>query len=242
MAIEINNNVGNGAIKGFGMQMGRTGMDPLSKSIQSQIANRQKEMQELSKVENMSLQDKMKKRQEIQKEIADLNNQLRQHQIEQRKEQQTKKSSMDDMIGGSNQAPKKSSKTGIGMSSASMQAIISSEASIGQIELQSSVKTEMKGKSAILKSEIQMDKGRGASTEVKEAELADTEKKIDNITSLQMRALSDINENIEKAAKEDSRVEERDLEAAESETISAENVSEKAAPSEQAVTHVDVLL
>ena len=64
--------------------------DSVSKNIQNQIANAQKQLQELSSNKEMSVEEKMKKRQEIQQQITDLNNRLRQHQIEQRKEQQAK--------------------------------------------------------------------------------------------------------------------------------------------------------
>lgn len=203
MAMEISNTMGGGAVKGFGMQMGQPSMDSFSKNIQSRIANKQKEMQELAKAEDMSVEDKLKKRQEIQKEITDLNQQLRQHRIEKRKEQQTRKASMDDMLGGSHQTPNGGTKPGTGMSSASMQAIISADVSLGQIKLQSSVKTEMKGRAAILQSEIEMDKARGADTQAKEAELEDAEKRIDIITSSQLSELSDVDEELEEAAKED---------------------------------------
>lgn len=269
MAMEINNNRGNGTFKGLAMQTWNTDMDSVSKNIQRQIANKKKQMQELSKSEDMSAEDKMKRRQEIQKEIADLNNQLRQHQIEQRREQQTKKSSMNDMLGGSNQVSKKSSKSGTGMSSASMQAIISADVSMGQVKMQSSVKTEMKGKAAVLKSEIQRDKGRGASTETKEAELADVEGKIDSVTSSQMNALSDINKKLAEAAKEDSKTKKTDekkdkkgvdqkdtekngelissetvvntnLDTTESQYANVENLLGQSDVSEQAVIHVDI--
>ena len=95
-----------------GMQAGSSGritqMDSVSKNIQNQIANAQKKLQELSSNEELSIEDKMKKRQEIQQEINNLNQQLRQHQMEQRKEQQTKKTSMDDMLGGSRKTAPKS--------------------------------------------------------------------------------------------------------------------------------------
>jgi hypothetical protein len=177
-------------------------MDSYSKNIQSQIANKQKEMQELSKSEDMSLEDKMKKRQEIQQEIADLNNQLRQHQIEQRKEQQSKGSSMDDMLGGNRQAQKKSAKSGTGMSRASMQAIMSADASMGQVKVQSQVKTNLEGRTGVLETEIKYD--TSGNTEAKEAELADIKEKVNNVTSSQMSALSDINKNLEEAAKADN--------------------------------------
>lgn len=82
-------------INGTNTQMGQMGMnqaaDSYSRNIQSQIANAQKQLQELSSNEEMTLEEKMKKRQEIQQQISDLNMQLRQHQMEQRKEKQQAK-------------------------------------------------------------------------------------------------------------------------------------------------------
>ena len=60
--------------------------DSVSKNIRDQIANAQKQLQEISSNKEMSVEQKMKRRQEIQQQISDLNNQLRQHQIEQRKQ------------------------------------------------------------------------------------------------------------------------------------------------------------
>ena len=69
---------------------GQAGMvqkeDAVSKSIRKQIANKQKELQNLSSNQEMEMEEKSKKRQEIMQEINDLNNQLRQHQMEQRRE------------------------------------------------------------------------------------------------------------------------------------------------------------
>ena len=82
-----------------GMNMKAT--DSVSKNIQNQIANAQKQLQDISGNKDMSIEEKMQKRQEVLQEITDLNNQLRQHQMEMRKEkQQAKGSSMNDMLGG----------------------------------------------------------------------------------------------------------------------------------------------
>ena len=51
------------------------GTDSVSKNIQNQIANAQKELQELSSNKEMSIEEKMNRRQEIQQQITDLNNQ-----------------------------------------------------------------------------------------------------------------------------------------------------------------------
>ena len=66
------------------------GTDPVSQSIQKQIADAQKQLQEISADDRLSVEDKMKKRQEIQQQITSLNQQLRQHEIDLRKEKQEK--------------------------------------------------------------------------------------------------------------------------------------------------------
>lgn len=195
-------------INGTNTQTGTIGMaqanDSVSKNIQNQIANAQQKLQDLSSNEEMSLEDKMKKRQEIQQEINDLNQQLRQHQIEQRKEQQSKKSSsMDDMVDGTKNT---SAKKGTGLSQASMQAMISADSSMKQAKVQGSMATQMEGKAGVLKSEIKMDKGRGASTEKKEEELADLQAKAQAATAAQVSTLADAGKKMEEAAKEDQKV------------------------------------
>ena len=124
-----------------GMNMTKA-TDSVSKNIQNQIANAQKQLQELSANKDMSIEEKMKKRQEIQQQITDLNNQLRQHQIEQRKEQQAKKSSMDDMLGGSKKTAPKAGKQSTGLSQASMKAMISADSAMAQAQVQGSVATK----------------------------------------------------------------------------------------------------
>ena len=180
-------------------------MDSYSKNIQNQIANAQKQLQELSSNEEMTLEEKMKKRQEIQQQISDLNMQLRQHQIEQRKEQQSKGASMDDMLGG-NRTAAKSGKQSAGLSQASMQAMISADSSMKQAKVQGSMATQMEGKAGVLESEIKMDKGRGASTEKKEEELADLQEKAQAATAAQVSTLADANKKMEEAAKADQKV------------------------------------
>ena len=201
--MNVNGINGNGTgVQAFQMKMNQ-GTDAVSKNIQNQIANAQKQMQELGENKEMSLEEKMKKRQEIQQQISDLQNQLRQHQIEQRKENQQKSgSSMDDMLGGSRQTSRKT-KGGTRMSSASMQAIISADSSMHQVKVQGAVKSEMEGKAGVLESEIKLDEARGGDTTKKREELAEVEKKAEDITASQMEILSDANKKMEEAAKAD---------------------------------------
>ncbi len=203
-------------INGTNTQTVQMGMnqatDSYSRNIQSQIANAQKQLQELSSNGDIPQEEKMKRRQEIQQQISDLNMQLRQHQMEQRRaamnsaEQQAKGSSMDDMGGGANA---KAGNKSAGLSQASMTAMISADSSIKQAKAHGSVATKMEGRSGILKSEIKLDQARGGDTQKKEGELAEVEQKAQAASSSQLSALADAGRTLEEAAKADSR-EERD--------------------------------
>ena len=205
-------------INGANTQMGQMGMnqatDSYSQNIKNQIANAQKQLQELSSNENMTLEEKMKKRQEIQQQISDLNMQLRQHQMEQRKEkQQAKGSSKNDMPGGTGNAGNtKAGGRSAGLSQASMTAMISADSSLKQAKVQGSVATKMEGRSGILQSEIKLDQARGGDTQKKEEELADVEQKAQAAASSQLSTLADAGRSMEEAAKADRREEKDDVE------------------------------
>ena len=191
---------------GNNTQAGTIGMaqtnDSVSKNIQNQIAKAQQKLRDISSDEEMSLEDKMKKRQEIQQEITNLNQQLRQHQIEQRKEQQSKsQSSMDDMIADTK---KTSSKKDTGLSQTGMKAMISADSSVKQAKTQGGVATQMKGRAAVLESEIKQDAGKG-NTEQKEAELSVLQEKAQATTKGQMSTLADADKSIKEAAEAENR-------------------------------------
>ena len=191
-------------VSGANTQMGKMGMnqatDSYSRNIQNQIANAQKQLQELSSNEEMTLEEKMKKRQEIQKQISDLNMQLRQHQMEQRRaarssseKQQAKSSSMDEMLGGTNA---KADGKSAGLSQADMTAMLSADTSIRQAKVQGGVATKLEGRANVLKAEMK----QSGSTEAKQAELADLERKAANATASQMNTLAEANKTVEEVA------------------------------------------
>ena len=181
--------------------------DSVSKNIQNQIANAQKELQELSANKEMSIEEKMKKRQEIQQQITELNQQLRQHQIEQRKEQQAKKSSMEDMLGGSRKTASKSGKQGTGLSQVSMKAMISADSAMAQAKVQGSVANKMDGRAGVLEAEIKLDMARGDDVTKKKEELAEVEQKAITAETAQLNTLADANKELEVAAKVDQQAE-----------------------------------
>ena len=207
MRINGLNGVNNTQAGGMNMMQAN---DSVSKNIQNQIANAQKQLQELSSNKEMSIEEKMKKRQEIQQQITDLNNQLRQHQIEQRKEQQAKKTSMDDMLGGTRKTATKGGNQGVGLSQASMKAMMSADSAKAQAQVQGSVATKLEGRAGILESEIKLDSARGAHVEKKQEELAEVEQKATEVQSAQMNTLAEANKELEAAVKADQQAEKTD--------------------------------
>lgn len=181
--------------------------DPVSKELQMQIADAQKQMQELAKNKDMSAEDKMKKRQELQQKINELNMQLRQHQIEQRKEKQQEKTSSDDIFdpnGQSKQSQAKEAERGVGLSLSSMEAMISADVSVKQADTQGSVASKMNGRAGVLKVEIQLDSARNGDVSAKQAQLADVKKKAQAAETAQLDTLAKANKTMKEAAESEN--------------------------------------
>ena len=194
-------------LNGANSQVGGMNMmkatDSVSKNIQNQISNAQKQLQELSANKDMSIEEKMKKRQEIQQQINDLNNQLRQHQIEQRKEK----------VENSRKQPKRSPKVGkksSGLSQANMKAMLYADSAMARAQVQGSVATQMEGRSGVLESEIKLDSARGGDVSAKKEELEEVKQKVAAVETAQMNTLADASKKMEEAAKEEQQVEKAD--------------------------------
>lgn len=173
--------------------------DSVSKGIQDQIVNAQKQLQELGANKDMTPDEKMKRRQEIQQEINNLNQQLRQHQIEKRKEQQAKNAPKKEE--NSNSQKENTPEQKSGLSTASMQAMISADSSMKQAKVQGSTARQMEDRAGVLKIEIKLDGSRGGDTASKEAELAEVEQKAENATNAQLNTLAEANQTMTEAAK-----------------------------------------
>lgn len=172
--------------------------DSVSKSIQDQIMNAQKQLQELGADKDMTPEEKMKRRQEIQQEINNLNQQLRQHQIEKRKEQQAKSASEKEERKNCQRENTSEQKTGL--STTSMQAMLSADSSIKQANVQGSNATQMEDRAGVLKIEIKLDGGRGGDTTAKKTELAEVEQKAESATNAQLNTLAEANQTMAEAA------------------------------------------
>ena len=209
-------------LNGANSQVGGMNMmkatDSVSKNIQNQISNAQKQLKELSANKDMSIEEKMKKRQEIQQQINDLNNQLRQHQIEQRKEK----------VENSRKQPKRAQKVGkksSGLSQASMKAMLYADSAMAQAQVQGSVATQMEGRAGVLESEIKLDSARGGDVSAKKEELEEVKQKVAAVETAQMNTLADASKKMEEAAKEELKTEKTD--AKETEKNKKDKVSEE---------------
>ena len=89
------------------------------------------------------------------------------------------------------------------------QSLISAGNTMKQIKLQQSVRKELKGKAGVLDSEIKRDEASGADTTAKKEELAETEKKVDDIANKQMTQMSEMNKDMKEAAKADAEEQKR---------------------------------
>lgn len=239
----------NGTNAQAGIQAGRINkpmeMDSFSKSINNQIANAQKQLQELSENKDMSMEEKMKRRQEIQQQITDLNNQLRQHQIEQRKEQQEKAAKSAEK----KESAKKGDK-GTGLSQASMTAIISADAAMSQAQVQGSVATRMEGRAGVLEAEIKLDSANGGNVEAKQEELAKVQQKAVAVGDSQTNTLASVSKDIEEAANVDKTDNKKENVSVDGEKKSVDtDVAESVAADDEVVvpkravySHVDVRL
>lgn len=189
--------------------------DSVSRNLQNQIAQAQKELRDLSSNENMTAEEKTKKKQEIQQEIADLNQQLRQHQMEQKREQQSvrkaaaegKENAEGAKSGGGKTGRAKPGGKAEGLSQASMRSMLSADSSMKQAQVQGGVATRMEGRAGVLKAEIKQD--AGGNTQAKEAELAETEQKAIDAKLSQISTLASANQEMKEAseAEQGSRTE-----------------------------------
>ncbi len=195
-------------------------MDAESRNIQKRITDAQKQLQEISANGELSGEEKMKRRQEIQKEISDLRMQLRQHQMEvKRQEQEEKRASRESTSAGK----QKEQGQGAEMSSAGMQAVISSDASLKQAKIQHSTAESLEGRANVLEAEIKQD-GGGTAVEAKQAQLAGIRERASKAEALGQETLKEAGRRLREASETEQKsgAEKTDLQARKEEAAGAE--------------------
>ena len=223
---------------------GPQGQDAVSRSIKQQIAELQKQVQQLSSNDNMSAEEKMKKRQELQKQISELNMELRQHNIEQ---QRTERQKTEQKQGGASEVSeltggKKASGQG-GISQAGMQSIISADASMKQAKIQGSVAKQAEGRANVLKAEVKQD-GPSKSSEAKEEQIAKLEQTAAAAQSAQAGTLAEANQSLKEAGKGETKAAEKTGDKKTEEEKDKKNPEDvtKTEEAKQTYEHVDVRL
>ena len=170
--------------------------DAYSKHIKTQIAQIQKEMQQLSSNEELSAEEKQKKRQEYQQKITELNNQLRQHEIDKRREKQQEQAAAK----GEEQA-KERPETNEGISKAGIKSMISADSSMKQAKSQGTVVTKLKGEARVTAREIKTDLERGGNVGAKQELLANVNQSVEKAEGWQFKELRKANHAVLQAAK-----------------------------------------
>jgi len=187
--------------------------DALTRSLQKQIEDAKKQIQEIASDTNLSDKEKMQKRQELQKKIAELNQQLKQHQMEQKREareqaRKEKESSLEDLTGGKSAAGTKGGNSDAGLSTGRMQAMISADSSMKQARVQGRTAMQMKGREGVLEIEIKLDSARAGGegsmkgVDAKKEQLAETRARRMDVEGAQMQTLAEANKEAEKAVEE----------------------------------------
>lgn len=184
------NSVRMSGIQGGQMQMAPMG-DAVTKNLQSQIEELERQMQNLAANGSLSIKEKQRKKQELQDKIMELQDQLQQHLAEQRQAQKEERKKAVEQ--------KPYDETG-------MQTVISSDAAIKNAQVQESTAVRMEGRAAVLKREIEMDEGRpgGGAIKSKIIELARSEQVAENARLSQMQTLGKTNQDLKDAAKAES--------------------------------------
>ena len=170
--------------------------DAYSKHIKTQIAQIQKEMQQLSSNEELSAEEKQKKRQEYQQKITELNNQLRQHEIDKRREKQQEQAAAK-----REEQAKERPETNEGISKAGMKSMISADSSMKQAKSQGAVVTKLKGEARVTAREIKTDLERGGNVGAKQEQLANVNQSVEKAEGWQFKELRKANHAVLQAAK-----------------------------------------
>ena len=174
-----------------GIQTGQMRISPMgdavTRGLQSQIEEVQRQIQNVIADESLTMEEKLKKKQELQDKIMELQDQLQQHLAEQRQEQREERTKAAEQ--------KSYDETG-------MQTVISSDAAVKNARVQESTAARMEGRASVLKSELELDTGRNMGTiKSKTDELARAEQGAKNARTTQMQLLGKTNQDLSDAAK-----------------------------------------
>lgn len=189
---------------------GSNANDEVSRGLEQQIQQKQKQMAELKQDETMSAEQKMKRRQELQKEISELQMQMRQHELEvrqrERQERNAARQEKDNLAtenGQTGSGKRTQGGADMAISNVMTKSMLSAGSTMKMAKVQQGTKKQLQGKANVLKAEI---KQGGGNEEKKQKEADALEGRATKLEDQQMSSLSDLNEQIRKDAREDQKV------------------------------------
>lgn len=123
-----------------------------------------------------------------------------------------------------------------------MQAIISADSAMSQVQNQGSVVTKMEGRAGVLESEIKLDSARGGNVEAKQEELAEIQQKTVQVQSAQMNTLAQVSKEMETAQKVDQKTDKTDTVSNENTDENGNSTEETAVMDTEMITETDAYL
>ena len=180
--------------------------DPVIKNAQSQIEELRKRMQALAKNEDMDADTKREKRQELQQQISDLQVTIRQRQLELRNKKQQESIEKAEAARAKTQPDSvKEAKQAGAFTTKGMNAVLSAGNAMEISKAQGDLASRLEGRANELKSEIKLDKARGADTREKSDELAKATRGAKKAQSDQIGTLGKAVKELKEAKDEDEK-------------------------------------
>lgn len=170
--------------------------DNVIANLQKQIEMVQKQLDGVMSNKNLGPKEQLEKQKQLQAELQDLIQQVAQRQIEIQKEQTEKVKEAAE----SQQTQVVQDQYTKGVEEMNF---VNLASSLKEVKIHSTIRTEMKGKSKILESEIKLDASRGVDTTAKQEDLRKINSNLKKIDNKLKETLKDTNEELKKARTED---------------------------------------
>ena len=169
--------------------------NPELDSLQRQIEEKQKQLQELGKDDKLSPEQKQKKRQSLEQEIAELEAQKNQVKMAAKQKERKEAEERQAKQNGESYNRNKDGDTSQ-ISARGMKALITAGAAMDMADVKNRVATSLEGEAGVLESEIKLDQGRGGDTTKKEKQLGEINAKADDLNRKTLDDLDKANEEM----------------------------------------------
>ena len=185
--------------------------DPVIKNAESQIEALQKQIQNLAKNEEMDADTKREKRQELMQQISDLKVSIRQRQMELRdKKQQESMAKAEAAKAKKQPESSKEAKQAWAFTTRGLNAVLSAGNALDISKAQGGLASRLEGRSNVLKTEIELDKTRGADISAKSDELSKVSRGAEKAKSNQIGTLGKAVEELRDAEDEKNTPQDED--------------------------------